>query len=232
MILVIGDSDEEYTVWKSKFWLGEVIENLMYFKILSNGLDCIGFRIRIIKYKWPMLVCFGICGLFSTVLECGPCFKRFFKYIVFSWNFSLLKFVYSHCEFFIYSIPIPFLCFLYVPSWFFSSLSYWIVLKDSQLRINKFQRRKISWKVYICKIFWVFQSLLVNFLLFLTIVFCFNSLLVLKGSTQFIITRIRHRHQMWIRPAIRIQQAIFNNPDPARYRNVDPARDPDPARTS
>ena len=28
---------------ENQFWLGEVIETLMYFKILSNDLGCIGF---------------------------------------------------------------------------------------------------------------------------------------------------------------------------------------------
>jgi len=87
----------------------------------------------------------------------------------------------------------PYPCSLFLSE--SSSLSWWIVLKNSQLRMSKFRLRKISWKLYICRIFWVFRSSLVIFLLFLTIIVCFNSLLVLKGSTRFIITWIRHRYQ-------------------------------------
>ena len=80
---------------ENKFWLGEVIETLMYFKFLLNGLDCMGFHISRIKFKWPMLVSIagasvsGTCGLVHAMQ--ANLRKDFKIYVVFN-DFPQSKF--------------------------------------------------------------------------------------------------------------------------------------------
>ena len=51
---------------EDEFWLGEVIETLVYFKILSNGLDCTR-----LKFKWPVL---NLCRrLFVRIVWVSAC---------------------------------------------------------------------------------------------------------------------------------------------------------------
>ena len=51
---------------EDEFWLGEVTDTLVYFKILSNGLDCTR-----LKFKWPGLkTCRRLCVRIVWVSAC------------------------------------------------------------------------------------------------------------------------------------------------------------------